>query len=183
MASRPQRDPEATKARILTAAQRLFSERGYGATGVRDIACEAQANSALVSRYFGSKEGLFEAALEDLLDAGMMTGIPRHEFGERLMDFFASRNPAPHPLRLMILSASDDRARVIVDRLLRDRLLVPLKQWLDAEDAEARAAHLLLLSAGLFFYRLIFPLEALTGAMNPALRAWLAREFQSIVDR
>jgi AcrR family transcriptional regulator len=50
---------ESTKTAIREAATRLFAERGFTATSVRDIAQLAGANQALVIRYFGSKEALF----------------------------------------------------------------------------------------------------------------------------
>jgi AcrR family transcriptional regulator len=58
------RNPAVTKARILAAAQKVFAERGYAQTGLRDIANEADVSSALPVTYFGTKAGLFEAALE-----------------------------------------------------------------------------------------------------------------------
>lgn len=46
---------------ILEAAERLFAERGFDGTSVRDIAAEAGVNLAMISYYFGSKEGLLSA--------------------------------------------------------------------------------------------------------------------------
>lgn len=56
-------DPEA-RARIATAAEALFSARGYDGTAVRDIAKKAGVNGAMIHYYFGSKEGLYRAILE-----------------------------------------------------------------------------------------------------------------------
>ena len=49
----------ATRAAILDAAKNLFAVKGFGAATVRDICMEAGVNIALVSRYFGSKSGLY----------------------------------------------------------------------------------------------------------------------------
>ncbi|MFK3737412.1 CerR family C-terminal domain-containing protein [Massilia sp. TN1-12] len=49
--------------RILAAALRLFVERGYASTPVRDIAQAADANVAAIAYYFGDKAGLYRAAL------------------------------------------------------------------------------------------------------------------------
>lgn len=46
---------------ILDVAQRLFAEKGFVGTSVRDIAKEADVNIAMISYYFGSKEKLLEA--------------------------------------------------------------------------------------------------------------------------
>lgn len=45
--------------RILDAAERLFSEKGYEATSVRDITQEAGCNLAAVNYHFGNKENLY----------------------------------------------------------------------------------------------------------------------------
>src|ERR671920_2372972 len=45
-----------TRERILEAALRLFAERGYEATTMRDVAREAGASLGLAYRYFASKE-------------------------------------------------------------------------------------------------------------------------------
>ena len=46
---------------IILTAERLFYEKGYEGTSVRDIADEAGVNIAMISYYFGSKEKLMEA--------------------------------------------------------------------------------------------------------------------------
>lgn len=52
---------------ILKAAERLFSERGFRETTLKQISNSSRANGALVSYYFGSKEGLRNAVLEKKL--------------------------------------------------------------------------------------------------------------------
>ncbi len=49
---------------IILSAERLFSEKGYEGTSVRDIADEAGVNLAMISYYFGSKDKLMEALFE-----------------------------------------------------------------------------------------------------------------------
>ncbi|MDP4128661.1 MAG: TetR/AcrR family transcriptional regulator [Bacteroidota bacterium] len=50
---------------LLDTAERLFSEKGFDGTSVRDIAEEAGINTAMISYYFGSKEKLMEAIFEE----------------------------------------------------------------------------------------------------------------------
>lgn len=52
---------EATRRRILDAAQKLFSEHGTNGVSLRAITSEAGANSAAANYHFGSKMGLLEA--------------------------------------------------------------------------------------------------------------------------
>lgn len=46
--------------RIKTAAAKLFAQKGFAATRVRDIASEAGINLAAVNYYFRSKQKLFD---------------------------------------------------------------------------------------------------------------------------
>jgi AcrR family transcriptional regulator len=61
------------RAQILTVAEQLFAENGFDGTSVRDIAQLANVNLAMISYYFGSKEKLLEALIEDR--AGYTLGI------------------------------------------------------------------------------------------------------------
>jgi len=51
------------KERLLTAAMKMFAERGFENVSIRQIANEADLNSAMISYYFGGKEQLFTAVL------------------------------------------------------------------------------------------------------------------------
>jgi AcrR family transcriptional regulator len=53
---------------ILQAAEKLFAEKGFDGTSVRDIATEADVNLAMISYYFKSKENLMQAIFEERMD-------------------------------------------------------------------------------------------------------------------
>jgi len=61
-------DEQGAKFRLLRAAQSLYVEHGYEAMSLRMIAGHAQANPALVSYYFGSKEALMRELMIGCLD-------------------------------------------------------------------------------------------------------------------
>lgn len=52
---------------LIEAAQALLAARPSGRITVRDVAARAGCDVALVNYYFGSKQGLFDAALDDAL--------------------------------------------------------------------------------------------------------------------
>jgi len=52
------------KESLLSVAINLFAEYGYDKVSIRDIAEKAKTNSAMISYYFGSKQNLYDAALE-----------------------------------------------------------------------------------------------------------------------
>ncbi len=60
------RDAEATKAKLLKAATTEFASRGYDGARVEKIARNADGNINLVYHYFGSKQGIYIAALESI---------------------------------------------------------------------------------------------------------------------
>src|SRR5262245_63822410 len=52
---------DATRNKILDAAERLFAEHGYTAVSMRSITAAAGVNVAAIHFHFASKEALFEA--------------------------------------------------------------------------------------------------------------------------
>src|SRR6188472_1392949 len=63
-----ERQAKLTQDEILKAARRLFAERGYSRTSVRDIAEAAGVSAQTVYDSIGSKQALVER-LNDLIDA------------------------------------------------------------------------------------------------------------------
>ena len=67
-----------TRERLVEAATRLFAQHGYAATSIRDIADAAGCNLALISHYFGSKDGLLrEAVRAGMRDSATEIAQPR----------------------------------------------------------------------------------------------------------
>ncbi|SDL30517.1 DNA-binding transcriptional regulator, AcrR family [Nonomuraea maritima] len=136
------RDREATRERILQAARTLFGEHGYERVTVRMIAASAEANIALVGRYFGSKAGLFAAVLQgepDLhtLFEGDLESLPR-----RLAEYTAERmqHPSDSPIvRTLERFASHPEVRDVARERLITAVLSPLEARLTGPDAGARA--------------------------------------------
>src|SRR3954467_2625064 len=58
---------EATRDRLLDAAERLFAEQGYQATTMRGLTARAEANIAAVNYHFGGKQSLLEAVVHRAL--------------------------------------------------------------------------------------------------------------------
>jgi AcrR family transcriptional regulator len=69
------RDAEATRARLLKAATEEFAAHGIAGARVDRIATAAAANKQLIYAYFGSKDGLFDAALTESCTA-LMDSVP-----------------------------------------------------------------------------------------------------------
>ena len=57
-----------TEEKIIAAARKLFTQKGFSATRTRDIAEEAGINLALLNYYFRSKQNLFQIIIEEKFD-------------------------------------------------------------------------------------------------------------------
>lgn len=170
---------------ILDAALHVFAEHSYAEAGVRDIAAHAGVNPALIARYYGSKLKLFEAALEAALDVRSFTSVDKGVFGETMAEIFCGPHirEATRPLPMIVFAASDSEARDSALRILREHIMAPLESWFGDADAQDRAAQFLAIATGFLTYRRLLPLEPMTGEVSPAMRRWLARTIQDIIDR
>ena len=63
-------DPEKRQA-ILDACFELFAERGFAGTDVEEVAQLASVGKGTVYRYFGNKEQLFTAVVEEITHRAM----------------------------------------------------------------------------------------------------------------
>jgi AcrR family transcriptional regulator len=59
--------------KIITAARKLFTQKGFDAVKTRDIAKEAGINIALLNYYFRSKEKLFEIIMQENMQEFFMS--------------------------------------------------------------------------------------------------------------
>jgi AcrR family transcriptional regulator len=175
------RDAHRTRNELLRAAQTLFAERGYTTTGVREVASAAGVNSTLIGRYFGSKEGLLRAAVDDLLQIDPFISGPRQEFGQRAMRTLLHGDQLPNPTAMMVLATADPAARVLCCDLMHERIVVPLATWLGGQDALQRAAKLNMLWIGFMTARHILPVPSLEEQVE-STHEWLADLFQRIAD-
>lgn len=62
-------DGDRVKSELLQAARKLFLSSEFKAVSIREIAASAGVNGAMVSYYFGGKQGLYLAMVEELLQS------------------------------------------------------------------------------------------------------------------
>ncbi|MET0423811.1 MAG: TetR family transcriptional regulator [Actinoplanes sp.] len=176
--ARPRRDAARTRLLLLDAARRRFVQDGYAATTVRDIADDAGVNVALISRYFVSKEGLFEQCLSAAVDELRSTvEVPLERIGEAIVRHSAGPGADGRPGRLAMLlrKSGDERADAIRLGVLRasSERLATLAGWRPGEpgaDALLLRAQLVLATAiGLSLLRAATPVEPLASATDEEL--------------
>ena len=161
-----------TRAAILAAAKQAFGSQGYTATSVRAVARSAAVDPSLVLHFFGSKDGLFEAALElpvdpAILVAGLLEGDPGG-LGERVVRTFLAvwdASPGQGPMLAMLRSAvSHEDAADLLRELLLKAILLPLARGAGADDPELRAALLASQLVGLAVTRYVLRLPPVAAA-------------------
>ncbi|HTQ11899.1 MAG TPA: TetR/AcrR family transcriptional regulator [Fimbriimonadaceae bacterium] len=152
---RKQLDPAKTRASILRAAFKQFSEKGYKGASIGDIATAAKVRKSLIQYHFGNKEQLWNACLETkvapvidaidrLLESG--SGDPREIV---LMRYKLIRdNPEVRRLIAWASLSGVPAPKFVVER--RDRLIGSLS----AETNDPR------------FVRLLFALSASDGWLH-----------------
>ncbi|WP_049562870.1 TetR/AcrR family transcriptional regulator [Nonomuraea sp. SBT364] len=135
------RSREGTRRRILDAARLLFAEHGYDEVTMRMLAAEANANVALINRYFGSKRELFA---EVLAQQGRFPGVldEGDDLAVRLAEYVADRlgSESDSPvLATLSRSGSSAEIRSLTQDRVRTAILEPLTARLPGDDAELRA--------------------------------------------
>lgn len=125
-----------TREHILDAAARLFAERGYEGTGIRDIEDAAGVNRGVVTYHFGNKQDVWKAAFAHLfmpyLDelrskADVLRELdPAVRMRYLIENFVRTSSGRPHMNRLMIQEnfVSTWRSRWIAKHFLR-----PMREW------------------------------------------------------
>ena len=73
-------EQENSKERILATATKLFGQKGYSAVSIREICKKANVNICMISYYWGGKQELYNAIVEELVS--MHT-----RYAETFMDF------------------------------------------------------------------------------------------------
>ncbi len=63
---RPKAEHPETARRILAAAEQIFAERGLAGARTEEIAAAAHANKAMLYYYYGNKQRLYHAVIENL---------------------------------------------------------------------------------------------------------------------
>ncbi|MFJ6113101.1 TetR family transcriptional regulator [Agrococcus sediminis] len=167
---------------IARAAARLFVDRGYAATTVRDIAAAADVDPAVVIRRFGSKESLFLRTMEseELARAWRATlDGPLGTFGERCAAALLDSRQDTRGVFLALLRASDAEG---IGSRLRDaheaRFVAPLRERLGGGDAADLRARLAAAAAG----GLLYALWAVGDEALDADRDALVRRYGAVIQ-
>lgn len=175
-----------TRQAILDAARRVFGAEGFDGATIRQIAAGAGVDTKLVHHFFGTKQGLFVAAVELPADPSsvvedLVAGSPSR-LGERIARWFLTVTEDPSSRArfeaLIRSAASDARAAAMLRQFLQAAVLRPLAARLAVPDPELRVALAHSQLIGLFMARHVIGVEALRHADIEVLVAALAPGIQ-----
>ncbi|MFC7428289.1 TetR family transcriptional regulator [Nocardia tengchongensis] len=163
------RRSDATRAAILEAARRRFAEDGYRKATIRAIAADAGIDPSMVMRYYGNKDGLFDAALDvDLALPDLGAADPDSVGGllaARFLELWEQPPTSDILLTLMRSALTDEAVAERTRRIFAQQLMPAVLRFGDPADAPHRAGLIASQILGLALCRYVLrlpPVVALT---------------------
>ncbi|PNF06905.1 TetR/AcrR family transcriptional regulator [Burkholderia cenocepacia] len=115
---------------ILRAARRTFAKRGYDATSVREVARELGIDAALIAHHFGTKETLWLAVVEQIVelaepmfDALRTSPLPHRDRVRRALELCVDHEFAEPDIGMFFSTAATEEGGRL-DRL-QERIVRP----------------------------------------------------------
>ncbi|GAA0470475.1 TetR family transcriptional regulator [Actinoplanes capillaceus] len=165
------RTGEATREEIRNAATRLFRERGFARTSVRDIAAQAATNPALVIRHFGTKELLFLDTMHLTIDDEPLLDVPLERFGERFIEVLLADDDIRGVYLALVHGSNEQRIRARLQDIHERTFVEPVRARLAGPDADIRARLAAAVVGGLLYALWVVEDEHLVTADRPVLVA------------
>ncbi|NKY50638.1 TetR/AcrR family transcriptional regulator [Nocardia vermiculata] len=157
------RRSDSTRAAILDAARRHFAREGFAKATIRAIAGDAGIDPSMVMRYYGSKEGLFDAALDVDLGLPDLGAVAEDALGEavalRFLELWETSPGNELLLALLRSSVSDDTVAQRFQQVFAGQLMPMVMRIGDPADAPRRAGLVVSQILGLALCRYVLRLE------------------------
>jgi AcrR family transcriptional regulator len=179
-----------TRSDILSAARDAFAAHGYDRATVRDIAGRAGVDAAMVHHWFGSKERLFQAAVDVPFDPQelLLDGAPDDvaRLGEHVVRTLLRAWDSPRgrvALALLRSATGSERAARMLREFMVARVVRPTVARVEPDPRRAAWRGALMASqlAGLVVARYVLlvepladaPAETVVGAVGPTIQDYL----------
>ncbi|WP_327315101.1 TetR/AcrR family transcriptional regulator [Streptomyces sp. NBC_01235] len=174
------RRSDATRTAILDAARERFAADGYERATIRAIARDASIDPSMVMRYYGSKEGLFAAAVAVDLKLPDLAALPRDAVGWALVTHFLAMWEENEVLTALLrVGVTNQAGAERMQGIFRDQLL-PVARAVcpDPEQFPARAALCATQLLGLALTRYVLRFPPVVALHREEAVAWLAPTVQ-----
>jgi AcrR family transcriptional regulator len=188
-----------TREAILDAARRAFAEQGYQRATIRGVAELAGVDPALVHHYFGTKQGLFVAAVQlpvnPVEQLSTLLADDPGQVGQQLIGVFLTvwdHAVDQSPLLALVRSAvGDEQAAAMLREFITEEILGQIARQLGSPDAKLRATLVGSQLIGLMMARYIIRVEPLASApaaqvaaaVGPTLQRYLTGDIAAVPAR
>jgi AcrR family transcriptional regulator len=178
----PPRRSDATRAAILEAARRRFAAEGVRKATIRSIAADAAIDPSMVMRYYGSKEGLFAAAIDIDLGLPDLGAADPDTLGEVLIQQFLRlwEQPPGNDILLTLLrsAVTDDATADRFRHVFAEQVTPAVLRVGDPADADRRAGLIVSQLLGLALCRYVLRLPPVVAMTQPQLIADISPTIQ-----
>jgi AcrR family transcriptional regulator len=177
-------------AQILAAARAAFAETGWAGTTIRAVAREADVDPALVYHYFGSKEGLLDAATtppQRWLDSVVKTWTtPVPELGTALLRLmlsaWADDEIGPVLRAVLQIAAHEPSTREKLRRVVESSLMGVSQLGDDERDRLVRSGLISSQIMGLALMRFVWKIEPVASMSDDEVVAAVAPTLQHYIE-
>ncbi|WP_307787520.1 TetR family transcriptional regulator [Mycolicibacterium sp. S2-37] len=177
-------------ARILDVARAEFAQNGSAGTTIRAVARGAEVDPALVYHYFGSKDGLLDAATEPpprWLDMVATTwATPRAELGERLvrtvLQSWTDDEIGPTLRAVVMTAAHEPRAREKLGLVVTRSLIGSSTLGTDESDRLRRSALIASQLIGFALMRFVWEIEPVASMPEDEVVVAISPNLQRYID-
>jgi len=193
---RPASAPD-TREAILEAARELFAEKGFERTTMRAVGERAGVDPALISYWFGSKDGLLLEALTlpfevEVVLADLDASRPGADIVRRVLTAAdGSAAVRGRAVALLRIGLSHDHVAGLLREVISRRVLATLSPMAAPDHRELRAALIGSHIAGLIMGRYVVRIpalaeadrEQLVAAMAPVVQHYLTGPMVTVPER
>jgi AcrR family transcriptional regulator len=183
----PPRRSDHTRAAILDAARRRFAAHGFERTTIRAVAADAEIDPSMVMRYYGSKDRLFDAALDVDLRLPDLAAVPSGELAGTLVRHFLGlweNDSSGGGLLLLLRSAvTNEQAAARTHEIFAGQIAPAMSAALGAERAAACGGLVSAQLLGLALTRYLLRLPAVTALTREQITDTLTPAIQAVLDR
>jgi AcrR family transcriptional regulator len=177
-------------ARILDVARAAFAEHGAAGTTIRSIARSAEVDPALIYHYFGSKDGLLDAATtppQAWLDSVARTwAVPKADLGRQLLknllDSWADDEIGPTLRAVLLTAAHEPSTRVKLRNIVERGLIGQSQLGTDEQDRLTRSGLIASQLLGFAMTRYVWMIEPIASMSADDVLAAMTPNLQHYID-
>lgn len=177
-------------ARILAAARDEFAQHGWAGTAIRAVARAADVDPALIYHYFGSKEGLLDAATtppQKWLDAVAATwATPRADLGRQLirtvLNTWTDEEVGPILRAVVLTAAHEDKTREKLRLIVERGLIGGSTLGADEEERLRRSGLIATQLIGFALLRYVWKMEPIASMPEDDVVAAIGPNLQRYVE-